>query len=43
MRVGLVLGSDSLTARITRWSGETLGLSPGDQVFAQIKGLAVKR
>lgn len=43
MRIGLVLGSDSLTARITRRSGEALGLSPGDQVFAQIKGLAVKR
>jgi molybdate transport system ATP-binding protein len=43
MRIGLVLGSDSLTARITRRSGEALKLSPGDQVFAQIKGLAVKR
>ena len=43
MRIGLVLGADALTARITRRSGETLDLSPGDQVFAQIKGLAVKR
>ena len=43
MRIGLVLGSDSLTARITRRSGDALNLSPGDQLFAQIKGLAVKR
>ena len=43
MRIGLVLGADSLSARITRRSGEALALSSGDQVFAQIKGLAVKR
>ena len=43
MRIGLVLGNDSLTARITRRSAEALDLAPGDQVFAQIKGLAVKR
>ncbi len=43
MRIGLVLGSASLTARITRRSGEALDLTVGDEVFAQIKGLAVKR
>ena len=39
--VKLQLGTDPLLARITRKSARDLGLVPGLQVFAQIKGIAV--
>ena len=40
--VRLSLGSDRLTARITRRSSAELNLQVGDEVFAQIKSVAVR-
>ena len=40
--VRLSLGSDRLTARITRRSSTELNLQVGDEVFAQIKSVAVR-
>lgn len=42
MLVRLVLGSDRIVARVTRRSIRELGLGNGDQVFAQIKSVAVR-
>ena len=41
--VRLSLGKDLLLARITRRSAAELNLSPGDEVFVQIKSIAVRR
>lgn len=41
--VRLSLGSDFLTARITRRSSVELNLQAGDEVFAQIKSVAVRK
>jgi len=43
LEVQLRLGEDRLLARVTRRSGETLGLEPGRQVFALIKTVAIDR
>lgn len=40
--VRLVVGSDRLTARITRRSCDELDLKKGDQVLAQIKAVAIR-
>ena len=40
MRVG---GGERLLARVTRRSGEALGLAPGREVFAVIKTVAIDR
>jgi molybdate transport system ATP-binding protein len=40
--VRLVLGDDRILARITRRSIRELGLQPGEQLFAQIKSVAVR-
>ncbi len=39
--VALNLGGSTLLARITRKSADALGLAPGTNLFAQIKGVAV--
>jgi molybdate transport system ATP-binding protein len=43
LEVELRLGRDRLLARITRRSGETLGLAPGRAVFALVKTVAIDR
>jgi molybdate transport system ATP-binding protein len=43
LEVQLRLGPDRLLARVTRRSGEALGLEPGRQVFALIKTVAIDR
>ena len=43
MLVRLVLGNDVLLARITRRSWQQLGLQVGDEVYAQIKSVTVRR
>jgi molybdate transport system ATP-binding protein len=43
LEVELRLGRDRLLARITRRSGETLGLEPGHAVFALVKTVAIDR
>lgn len=43
LEVQLRLGRDHLLARVTRRSGEALGLVPGRQVFAVIKTVAIDR
>jgi molybdate transport system ATP-binding protein len=42
MLVRLTLGEDRIVARVTRRSIRELGLQPGDELFAQIKSVAVK-
>ena len=39
----LRLGNERLLARVTRRSGEALGLAPGREVFAVIKTVAIDR
>ena len=41
--ITLALGHSRITARITRLSLDRLALEPGQQVIAQIKGVAVRR
>jgi len=41
LAVGLRLGDERLLARVTRRSGEALGLAPGREVFAVIKTVAI--
>jgi len=43
LEVELRLGGERLLARVTRRSGEALGLVPGRQVFAVIKTVAIDR
>jgi molybdate transport system ATP-binding protein len=43
LEVQLRLGDERLLARVTRRSGEALGLVPGREVFAVIKTVAVDR
>ena len=43
MLVKLRAGDDFLLARITRKSAEGLGIEPGKQLFAQVKGVALVR
>ena len=43
LEVQLRLGPERLLARVTRRSGEALGLMPGQQVFALIKTVAIDR
>jgi molybdate transport system ATP-binding protein len=43
LEVQLRLGSERLLARVTRRSGQALGLAPGRQVFALIKTVAIDR
>jgi molybdate transport system ATP-binding protein len=43
LEVQLRLGSERLLARVTRRSGEALGLVPGREVFAVIKTVAIDR
>jgi molybdate transport system ATP-binding protein len=43
LEVELRLGNERLLARITRRSGEALGLAPGRDVFAVIKTVAIDR
>ncbi len=43
LTVRVEVGSQSLLARITRKSGDLLALTPGKQVYAQVKGVAVLR
>jgi molybdate transport system ATP-binding protein len=43
LEVQLRLGNERLLARVTRRSGEALGLAPGREVFAVIKTIAVDR
>ncbi len=43
LEVQLRLGDERLLARVTRRSGEALGLAPGREVFAVIKTIAVDR
>jgi molybdate transport system ATP-binding protein len=43
MLVRLAIGDDKLLARVTRRSVRELGLKAGDEVFAQIKSVAVRR
>ncbi len=43
LEVQLRLGPERLLARVTRRSGEALGLEPGRQVFALIKTVAIDR
>jgi molybdate transport system ATP-binding protein len=42
MLVRLELGDDRIVARVTRRSIRELGLQPGDELFAQIKSVAVR-
>ena len=42
MLVRLKLGDDRIVARVTRRSIRELGLQPGDELFAQIKSVAVR-
>jgi len=39
--VKILLGDSPLLARVTRKSVEELGITPGKNLFAQIKGVAV--
>ena len=41
MMLGLDAGGSALLARVTQKSADALGLAPGKQVFAQVKGVAV--
>lgn len=41
VQVKLLLGDDHLWANITRWACDELGLSVGQSVFAQIKGVSM--
>lgn len=41
LMLGLDANGSTLLARITRKSADALGLAPGSQVFAQVKGVAV--
>jgi molybdate transport system ATP-binding protein len=41
--IQLDLGGTALLARVTRRSATVLGLTAGQQVFAQVKGAAVLR
>jgi molybdate transport system ATP-binding protein len=43
LEVQLRLGNERLLARVTRRSGEALGLAPGREVFAVIKTVAIDR
>ena len=43
LEVQLRLGPERLLARVTRRSGEALGLEPGREVFALIKTVAIDR
>jgi molybdate transport system ATP-binding protein len=43
LEVQLRLGDERLLARVTRRSGEALGLAPGREVFAVIKTVAIDR
>jgi len=43
LEVQLRLGSERLLARVTRRSGQALGLQPGRHVFAVIKTVAIDR
>jgi molybdate transport system ATP-binding protein len=43
LEVQLRLGGERLLARVTRRSGEALGLAPGLEVFAVIKTVAIDR
>jgi molybdate transport system ATP-binding protein len=43
LEVQLRLGDERLLARVTRRSGEALGLTPGRQVYAVIKTVAIDR
>jgi molybdate transport system ATP-binding protein len=43
LEVQLRVGKEHLLARVTRRSGEALGLAPGHQVFALIKTIAIDR
>jgi molybdate transport system ATP-binding protein len=43
LEVQLRLGGERLLARVTRRSGEALGLAPGREVFAVIKTVAIDR
>ncbi len=43
LEVQLSLGGERLLARVTRRSGEALGLEPGRRVFALIKTVAIDR
>ncbi|ANG62380.1 molybdenum ABC transporter ATP-binding protein [Marinobacterium aestuarii] len=43
MAVQLRIGSHRLWAHITLWAASELGLSVGDQVFAQIKGISLNQ
>lgn len=43
LEVQLGLGDERLLARVTRRSGEALGLAPGREVFAVIKTVAIDR
>jgi molybdate transport system ATP-binding protein len=43
LEVQLRLGNERLLARVTRRSGETLGLTPGREVFAVVKTVAIDR
>jgi len=43
LEVQLRAGNQRLLARVTRRSGEALGLAPGRQVFAVIKSVAIDR
>ena len=40
--VRLLLGEDRIVARVTRRSIRELSLNPGDELFAQIKSVAVR-
>jgi len=42
MLARLMLGEDRIVARVTRRSIRELGLQPGDELFAQIKSVAVR-
>jgi molybdate transport system ATP-binding protein len=41
--VALALGPTPLVARITRKSAVTLGLAPGQRVFAMVKAVSIDR
>ncbi|MDO6562175.1 molybdenum ABC transporter ATP-binding protein ModC [Amphritea sp. 1_MG-2023] len=41
--VTLQAGQHKLKASITRWAAEELGIKPGEQLFAQIKGGSISR
>jgi molybdate transport system ATP-binding protein len=43
LEVQLRTGGERLLARVTRRSGETLGLAPGREIFAVIKTVAIDR